>query len=43
MSFEEKIRALAQEPSHAVDGLETEGATKKALVMPCIAARERDL
>jgi predicted type IV restriction endonuclease len=43
MSFEEKINALAEKVSTLIDHLETEEATKNALVMPFINALGYDI
>ena len=43
MSFEEKINALAEKIPTLIDHLETEEATKNALIMPFIAALGYDI
>ncbi|MDA3807404.1 MAG: endonuclease, partial [Thiomicrorhabdus sp.] len=43
MSFEEKINALAAKIPTLIDHLETEEATKNALIMPFIAALGYDV
>ncbi len=43
MSFDEKITALAQKIPSLIDLLETEEATKNALVMPFIDALGYDI
>lgn len=43
MSFEDRVKALAQRVPQLIDHLETEEATKNALVMPFIAALGYDV